>query len=289
MPYRTRFVKAAFLAVLIAALTGCSFGGEKTPSVLLSNDDGIDAPGLLALADTLAGLGTVTVAAPLVNRSGTSHGVTSRDPIEVRESMRKGITWFGIDALPATCVRLAIEALLPEKPDLVVSGINRGENVGTVAFYSATVACAREAAFLGITALSVNLEAGRDMNYRDAAEFVRALVARLSGEGLPRGTYLNINVPALDRGAIRGVRITRQDAQAPIEIFKKITGPDGKTIYLPSYKTLDAGEEGTDIWAVKNGYISITPFAIDQTHEPGLTGLKALENLEWKGPSPEDR
>ena len=145
MKNRRRGVEIVVLALVFAAACG---GAPQPPapgplSIVITNDDGIEAPGIQALAEALRPLGRVTVAAPSGNRSGVSHGVTSGRVISVRESDRAGQKWFAIDALPATCVRLALEELLPDKPDLVLSGINKGENLGTVTFYSATVAAAR--------------------------------------------------------------------------------------------------------------------------------------------------
>jgi len=279
--------RAAIVAVLgfwLAAALGCAAAdnGPVALRILLSNDDGIEAPGLAVLFDALRTVGTVTVAAPLREQSGISHGVTSRRLIPVRRSERKGAAWYAIDATPATCVRLALESPLADKPDVVVAGVNRGENVGLVSFYSATVAAAREAAFLRIPAISVNLQSGRDMDYKAAADFTAALVRELGRAGLKKGLFLNVNVPALPRDRIKGIRVTRQDVRPTLNMFEKKDTEDGQDLYWPSYKELDAGPEGTDTWAVRNGYISVTPMSLDQTDEAGLRSLKALEQLAWK-------
>lgn len=270
------------LALLLAAACG---GTAPEPSsrplkILVSNDDGIDAPGILALADALLPLGTVTVAAPRDPRSGTSHGVTSDRPIRVVKSERQGMTWFAIDALPATCVRLALEKLLPERPDLVVSGINKGENLGTVTFYSATVAGAREAAFLGVPAIAVHLAAGKGMDYTAAAGIMADIVRTVGRDGIPNGTFLNVNIPALSLDKIKGVRITRQDTRAPIEFFEKTVSPEGATEYKPSWKHHEPAGEDTDIWALRNGYVSISVFGFDQSAAAGATARKSLKRLE---------
>ena len=275
------------LGLLLAAACG---GTAPEPSswplkILVSNDDGIDAPGILALADALMPLGTVTVAAPRHPRSGASHGVTTDRPIAVLESERQGVTWFSIDALPATVVRLALEKLLPERPDLVVSGINWGENLGTVTFYSATVGAAREAALLGLPAIAVNLAAGKDMDYTAAAGILADIVRALGRNGVGKGTFLNVNIPDLPKESIRGVRITRQDTRAPIDLFEKTVTPGGATEYKPSWKHLEPAGEDTDIWAVRNGYVSVSVFGIDQSAAAGATARKAFERLEkltWK-------
>ena len=275
----TGFVVLALL--LVAACGGTAPEPSSKPlKILVTNDDGIEAPGIQALADALMPLGTVTVAAPRDPRSGVSHGVTSDRSIAVEESERRGATWFSIDALPATCVRLALEALLPERPDLVVSGINKGENLGTVTFYSATVAGAREAAFLGIPSIAVNLAAGKGMDYKAAAGIMADIVRAVGKDGIPKGTFLNVNIPALSLDKIKGVRITRQDMRAPLEFFEKFVSPEGATEYKPSWKHHEPAGEDTDIRAVRNGYVSISVFGFDQSAAVGATARKSLKRLE---------
>jgi len=281
---RTKRKPAAFIAaaLLLAAAAQCTGPEQFRLRILVSNDDGIDAPGLAALVTALEKVGTVTVAAPVNEQSGVSHGMTTRKLIPVRESERGGTKWFSIDATPASCVRLALESLLPEKPDIVVSGVNRGENVGLVTFYSATVAAAREAAFLRIPAVSVNLQHGESMDYELASSFTAAIVSELARAGFEKGLFLNINIPALPKGRIKGILVTRLDDRQTIELFEKKEAREGETLYWPSYKTLDAGPEGTDIWAVRNGYIAITPLSLDQSDPAAAKKLKNLEKLVWK-------
>jgi 5'-nucleotidase len=271
------------MAFLMAAVVRCAGVVEPvSPKILLSNDDGIDAPGLAALFDALQKVGTVTVAAPAREQSGISHGMTTRRLIPVQASERKGAKWFAIDATPGSCVRLALESLLAEKPDIVVSGANQGENLGLVTFYSATVAAARAAAFLRIPAISVNLQRGPEMDYGVAGEFTAALVRELARKGFKKGMLLNVNVPALPRNKIKGIKITRQDPQPTVELFEKKESRDGQDFYWPSYKILEAGPVGTDTWAVRNGYISISPFTLDQSDAAAITAMKGLEKLNWK-------
>ncbi len=275
-----------FAAFLSTACGGAVPGPASGPlKILVTNDDGIDAPGILALAEALMPLGTVTVAASRENRSGVSHGVTSDRAIAVTESEKQGMKWFAIDALPATCLRLALESLLPNKPDIVISGINKGENLGTVTFYSATVAGAREAAFLGIPSIAVHLAAGKGTDYKVAAGIMADIVRAVGKDGIPKGTFLNINVPALARDKIKGVRIARQDTRAPIEFFEKTVSSEGATEYKPSWKHHEPAGEDTDIWAARNGYVSISVFGFDQSAAAGATARKSLvrlEKLTWK-------
>lgn len=279
----------ALIVGLAAAAAAC--GRAQAPAafrpldILITNDDGIEDPGIKALAEAFGPLGRVTVAAPVSQRSGASHGVTSDRSIAVKESEQAGQRWIAIDALPATCVRLAIEELLPARPDLVLSGINRGENLGTVTFYSATVAAAREAAFQGLPAIAVNLAAGKDRDNRAAAAVAAAIVKAIGPEGIARGTYLNINVPALPMERLRGIRLTRQDTRAPIDRFARAVSPEGLVDYTPSWSHLEPAGEGTDIWAVRNGYVSVSVFGFDQSAAvpPGVfTSLQRLESLPIK-------
>lgn len=280
---RDRKPGAVIVLVLLLALAGqCSGLEHSAPRILVSNDDGIDAPGLSALVEALQKVGTVTVAAPEREQSGISHGMTTRRLITVRESERSGVKWYGIDATPGSCVRLALESLLPARPDIVVSGINRGENVGLVTFYSATVAAAREASFLRIPAIAVNLQSGEATDYKAAARFVASLVRELVRAGLDPGMFLNINIPALPRERIKGIMLTSLDTRATQESYEKKEAPNGEASYWPSFKVLDAGPEGTDIWAVRNGFISITPLSLDQTDAARIKSLEGLKKLDWK-------
>jgi 5'-nucleotidase len=270
------------LALMFATAVNCVGIEPVSPKILLTNDDGIEATGLEALFDALKKVGTLTVAAPVREQTGVSHGMTSQKLLAVRLIEQKGSRWFGIDGTPASSVRLALESLLPERPDVVISGINRGENLGLVTYYSATFAAAREAAFLRIPAIAVNLQKGPDMDYRVAADFIAALVEELARRGFEKGMFLNVNVPALPRDRIKGILVTRQDVRSTLEYFEKRESRDGQDFYWPSYKILDAGPAGTDTWAVRNGYISITPLTLDQTDLSGLRTLKSLEKLAWK-------
>jgi 5'-nucleotidase len=256
--------------------------GQSALKILLTNDDGIDAPGLAALFDKLAPLGVVTVAASTKNESGASHGLTSEGPIWVNETVKKGNKWYAIEALPATCLRLALESLLPEKPDLVIAGINKGNTMGVVTYYSATVACAREAAFAGIPAIAVHLGRGEAMDYEGAAAFVAGLVREIRKREFKPGVFLNINIPALPKDQIRGVLITRQDLRATLEFYEKKLDPAGKLYFMRSFKLLDPAAEDTDIWALAHGYISITPLQFDQTDCSALKSLKSWARRLWR-------
>lgn len=250
--------------------------------ILISNDDGIDAPGIAALFEHLSRIGTVTVAAPPQNMSGASHTVTSQDPIFVTESEKNGSKWYSIKATPASCIRLALESLLKEPPDFVITGINRGENLGTVMFYSATNSAAREAAFKGIPSIAVNLARGETMDYSPAAEFIVDLIRALKDKPLKPGTFINVNVPNLPKDQIKGVLVVPQDTRAPIEFYERRVNPSGQVYYWNHYKNHEPGTEKTDVWALHNGYISLTPLLIDQTDRAEAKELEVLKIGGWK-------
>jgi 5'-nucleotidase len=272
--------RTIYLFIIFSLLSSVVFG-QQPYRILVSNDDGIDHPGTKALIPKLSPLGEITVAAPSKNASGVGHGMTFPGPIPVEAWERDGIKWFSIGALPATCVRLALTSLLSEKPDMVVAGINKGANVGVITFSSGTVACAREAAYKGIPAVAVNMQKEEAMDYDAAAGFVAALVKELKEKGLPPGTYLNVNIPALPKDRIKGVLITKQDLRPSDEWYEKRLGADGKIGYWSIYKVVEDGDPKSDAWALSQGYISITPFSIDQTQ---FSQIKSLENLKIINP-----
>jgi len=278
--------RAACLVLLIPliwlAVSARAGLGQADLKILLSNDDGIDAPGLAALFEKLAPLGTVTVAASTKNLSGVSHSIAPEGPIWVSETERKGQKWYSIEAPPASCVRLALESLLPEKPDIVIAGINKGDSTGVVTYYSATVACAREAAFAGLPAIAVHLERGATMDYEAAASFIADLVRGMKRKGLRQKVFLNINIPNPPQGGIRGVQLVKQDTRATLEFYEKKIDPSGKLYFLRSFKHLEPAGEKTDIWALRNGYISITPLQIDGTNKAALKALKSWDIPRWK-------
>jgi 5'-nucleotidase len=159
-----------------------------------------------------------------------------------------------------TCVRLALDALLAERPDFVIAGINPGENTGVNIYYSATVACAREAAFLGIPAISVNLRTGSAVDYGPAADFVVALVKTLREKPLKPGIYLNVNVPGLPKEQIKGIMFAPQDVRHSLEFFEKRMNPRGQMYFWNSYKDLDQGTEKTDVWPCKTATSLSRPY-----------------------------
>ncbi len=247
---------------------------QNLPRILLTNDDGIEAPGLVAMHKALRRVGHVTVAAPATNQSAAGHGLTTGDnPIFVTTwTDDGGSVWHSITARPATCVSLALENLLSETPDIVVSGSNHGANLGLVTYYSGTVGAAREVAFKGIPSIAVSLQAGSPMDFEAAAEFTAHLVGKYLKEKLPPQTFLNVNYPALPKDQVKGVKIGSLSREASPSFYVKGILPDGQDYFWPDYRPLVSGEPDTDLSALLEGYIAVTPLQLDTTDD-GLIPL----------------
>jgi 5'-nucleotidase len=252
----------AFLGVLFLALFACSLPGQQAQRpyrILITNDDGVRAPGILALSQALAALGEVTIVAPAENQSGKGHSITIEDPIYVDAVTLTGdIPATSVTGTPATAVKVALGALLERKPDLVVSGINRGWNLGSVAYVSGTVGAAREAALAGIPAIAASLSS-EESNYAPAAEVLRQVVQMARKAGFERGVFLNINVPAGSANAIKGIQLTRQSALTGVERFEEQRSPRGRRYFWSVWNEPTGDVEGTDVWAVERGYAAVTP------------------------------
>ena len=255
---------------------------QNLPHILLTNDDGIDAPGLLAMHQALSRVGTVTVAPPATNQSLSSHSLTSgRTPIFVTTRTDEGgSVWHAITARPATCVSLALESLLSDRPDIVVSGSNNGDNLGLVSYYSGTVAAAREAAFQGIPSIAVSVQSGSHMDFEAAARFTAHLVERYLKEKLPPKTFINVNYPALPEDQVKGGKIVSLSLEVSRSLYVKGEMPGGQDYFWQSYQPATGGEPNTDLRALLEGYIAITPLQLDTT-DHGLIPL--LESWQLSG------
>jgi 5'-nucleotidase len=242
--------------------------------ILLSNDDGYFAPGLAVLAAALADLGTVTVVAPERDRSGASNSLTLDRPLSVRRSANG---FLFVDGTPTDCVHLAVTGLLDELPDVVVSGINLGANMGDDTIYSGTVAAATEGYLLGIPSIAVSLTSKEGRYYETAGEVARELVDRFTRRAPPRPVLLNVNVPDVPREALQGREVTRLGKRHKAEGVVKTTNPRGQTVYWigAAGEAQDAGP-GTDFNAVASGRVSITPLQMDLTHPQQISIVK-----EW--------
>jgi 5'-nucleotidase len=239
--------------------------------ILVSNDDGIHAPGIQCLARHLRTVADVRVVAPDRDRSGASNSLTLVHPLRAQE-LENGD--MGVDGTPTDCVHLAITGLLDREPDLVISGINAGANMGDDVLYSGTVAAAMEGRFLGLPAIAVSLVGPRLQHYDAAARVVLNLLDRLHRVPLPAATILNVNVPDLPFEEIRGVQATRLGHRHKSESVVKASDPRGRPIYWvgPAGPEQDAGP-GTDFFAVREGCVSVTPIQVD------LTQFEAIDTV----------
>ncbi|HEU5280528.1 MAG TPA: 5'/3'-nucleotidase SurE [Gammaproteobacteria bacterium] len=239
--------------------------------ILISNDDGVHAPGLARLADALGKIADVIVVAPDRNRSGVSNSLTLENPLRVITAVNG---FYSVNGTPTDCVHIAITGLLKEMPDMVVSGINEGSNLSDDVLYSGTVAAATEGRFLGLPAIAVSLAGPRCEHYDTAAMVAKQLVEQLRVSPLTFDTILNVNVPDVPFSELKGIQVTRLGTRHIAEPTIKSLDPRGRKIYWIGQPgpEQDAGP-GTDFYAVNSGYVSITPLQLD------LTQYKVLDEL----------
>lgn len=249
--------------------------------LLISNDDGVYALGIRTLANTLAEAGhEVTVVCPDRERSATGHGLTLHQPIraeKIESVFHPAVNVWACSGTPSDCVKLAIWALLDSPPDLVLSGINHGSNLGTDVLYSGTVSAAMEGVIEGIPSIAFSLTSFSSQEFQPAADFAAVLVRQLEKHPLPELTLLNVNVPAIDRNEIRGALVTRQGVRRYTDVFEKRVDPRGKIYYwlagelLEDIEDPDVPDEApTDVQAIRENYITITPLHYNLTSPSGL-------------------
>lgn len=236
--------------------------------ILLSNDDGYFSPGLAALARALAALGEVTVVAPERDRSGASNSLTLDRPLSVRTAANG---FFFVNGTPTDCVHLAVTGLLAQLPDIVVSGINHGANMGDDTIYSGTVAAATEGYLLGIPSIAISLNSRDPRNFDTAGQVAADLVRRFVRQPVEQPVLINVNVPDVAHSALAGMEVTRLGKRHKAEAVIKTTNPRGQTVYWVGAAggAQDAGP-GTDFHAVSANKVSITPLQVDLTHNPQI-------------------
>lgn len=241
--------------------------------ILLSNDDGYLAEGLVALANALGKYAEITVVAPDRNRSAASNSLTLEVPLRAY-SMDNG--FIKVDGTPTDCVHLAITGLLDKEPDMVFAGINHGSNLGDDVLYSGTVAAATEGRFLGLPAIAISLVGSNPTHFETAAEVAADLLKQIINQPLPKDIILNVNVPDVSIADLKGYQATRLGQRHKSEAVIKSADPRGRVIYWvgPPGTEQDAGE-GTDFYAVSNGYVSVTPLQIDLTDYESINALNA--------------
>ena len=245
------------------------------PSILITNDDGIRSEGLLSLTKALERMGEVTVVAPDSEKSAASHALTLHRPLRIN-TLREG--FHMVDGTPADCVYLGVVEVLDKKPDLLVSGINRGANVGDDVTYSGTIAAAFEGTILGIPSFAISLVGSHDFDFSNARRVAVALAKKILDTGLRNDILLNVNVPS---GKPRGVRYTRQGRHIYEELVHEGVDPRGRNYYWIGSGEAPHVDQGadTDYMAVREGYISICPLHLDLTHHESLESLRQ----DWKG------
>lgn len=248
--------------------------------ILLTNDDGIYAPGLRALRQELKALGTVTVVAPATEQSAAGHSVTLLTPLLVNEVFEDdGKTPFGwaVEGRPADCVKLALLELLPEPPDVIVSGLNAGSNAGINVLYSGTVAAAIEGAFYHHTAIACSLEYEKKIyDFPTAARHARRVVEQILANRPAKGSLFNVNVPVLENGPIRGVKVLPQNVSPYEEKFDRRVNPRGRTYFWTSPDfCCPAPHPDTDVTALAEQFITVTPLKFDLTDHAKLDAMKA--------------
>ena len=245
--------------------------------ILVSNDDGYLARGIIALADALSQIADVTVVAPDRNHSGASNSLTLHSPLRVHKVDENR---YFVNGTPSDCVHLALSGFLDEDPDIVVSGINHGANLGDDVIYSGTVAAAMEGRFLGLPAIAVSLAARHAQHFDTAARVARDLVQKLKDDPLPSDIMLNVNVPDRPYEDLTGIRSTRLGFRHRSEPMVRNKDPHGRTIYWigPAGEGQDAGP-GTDFEAVESGAVAVTPLKVDLTRHESLAQIR-----EWLEP-----
>ena len=256
----------------------------KRPRILVTNDDGILAPGIRALIDVAQEFGEVIVVAPDSPQSGQGHAITMRSPIRIRKVAPFGtIEAYECTGTPVDCVKVAKHIVLKDnKPDLCVSGINHGSNASINIIYSGTMSAAMEASLEGIPAIGFSLlDFADDADFEPSKKYVRELIRHVLENGLQNTRLLNVNLPKLPADQIKGMKVCRQADAQWIEEFQEGKDPSGQTYYWLKgvFINHDRGHD-TDIWALSNGYVSVVPCAHDLTAHTAIDTLKALEEIQ---------
>ena len=266
---------------LLAPLDAQQFRQPPPYRILVTNDDGVNAPGIAAVAQALQASGTPIVVGPAENQTGKGQSIITSEAVFRQDlTLPNGLPAIGLTATPASVVNIAIRNILMPRPDLVVSGVNTEYNLGLSTQVSGTAGAAREAARHGIPAIAASMSGAafpRDLVY--AAEEVVWVARRVKQWGLAPNTYLNVNIPGVPAGGYKGYMITRQgQVRTGTESFVEMKHPSGRTIYWNQYteRKSEPQPEGTDFWAVENGWVSVTPMKIDETDASQFEALRAI-------------
>ena len=253
-------------------------------NILVTNDDGITAPGLEALTEAVQDFGRLTIVAPDSERSAASHSITLFDPIDVKQVSMNGHVAWSCSGTPVDCVKIALSELMDSPPDLVVSGINRGSNTGQNILYSGTVSAAVESMFSGIPAIAFSITSWEVDDYQPALEISRQVTAKILEWGLPVNLVLNVNIPPIPFEKIKGLRITRQSRSRYKDFYHKLGETPMQQFRLDGSLETVRDADGCDDQCVEDGWVSITPLQFNLTHQKDYLHLKEIENEfnKWK-------
>ncbi len=248
-------------------------------NVLVGNDDGVHSPGIKALANAISQDFAVTVACPDRERSATGHALTIQQPIRVEpvcDYFAPAVTAWACSGTPSDAMKLALDALMPVRPHLVLSGINRGPNLGTDVLYSGTVSAAMEGVLEGVTSIAFSLTSFTATDFSVAAAFARHMVAAIAANPLPEPMLLNVNIPAIPAEDLRGVVVTRLGVRRYRDVFEKRVHPRGRVYYwLVGEAIEEDAPPDTDVQAIRDNYITVTPLKYDLTLDAALPGITA--------------
>ncbi|WNJ21274.1 5'/3'-nucleotidase SurE [Pontibacter sp. G13] len=249
---------------------------SNSPVILISNDDGIHAPGILALINVAVQFGQVWVVAPDSAQSGMGHAISVGKPLRIyKEELPHGLTGYAVSGTPADCVKLGTGVVMPQKPDLILSGINHGANSSVSTIYSGTLSAAREGAIMGIPAIGFSFLNFSHQADLETAEFVVKKVVEMAiKQGMPAGQCLNVNIPDIPLAELKGIKVTRQAMGRWVEEFDERTDPFGRKYYwlTGQFQLQDKGQD-VDFKALEDGYASLTPMTHDLTHHYQLNEM----------------
>jgi 5'-nucleotidase len=247
--------------------------------ILVTNDDGIDSPGIYALVQSLKEIGEVTVIAPIKEQSAAGHSITMQIPLRVTKSFKNGEFFgYGISGTPADCVKIGIRNIMKDTPNLVVSGINNGSNTAINIIYSGTVSAAREAAIMDVPSIAVSVTNHNVMDFKFAAKFSKIIAKELVEKDVPPGTFLNVNIPDVPEDKIAGVLLTKQGKSKWDDIYEHRIDPQGRDYFWLTGDLLEVDSDmDTDQAAIKKNYVSVSPIHFDLTDYSTFDKMKA-----WK-------
>jgi 5'-nucleotidase len=280
--HRLRILVVLLAAFCLLVPVGAQQFRQPPPyRILVTNDDGVNAPGIAAVAQALQAIGTPIIVGPAENQTGKGQAIITSEAVFRQDlTLPNGLPAIGLTATPASTVNIAIRNILMPRPDLVVSGVNTEYNLGLSTQVSGTAGAAREAARHGIPAIAASMSGAafpRDLVY--AAEEVVWVARRVKQWGIAPNTYLNVNIPGVPAGGYKGYMITRQgQVRTGTESFVEMKHPSGRTIYWNQYteRKSEPQPEGTDFWAVENGWVSVTPMKIDETDASQFEALRTI-------------